>query len=99
MGYLSVSDIVTAYSEKIWHTRVDAEGRGKPYTDKELDTLDPERLAQEIVEFMDTTGDEHITYHEFMSYHLGRQKHEVLIHLYDISKGAADNISPWLIGE
>jgi hypothetical protein len=69
---------------------------------KSLNELGPknsEQYARELVKSMDLDGDEKITYAEFMAFCLGRRKQEVKLYLYDLSSGAADAMSPWVVGE
>jgi len=98
-GTLSFTEIVSMYSRKLWHLRPCSNGPSKNMSDEELRAGDPEEFALEVVQAMDINGDERVSYPEFMAYSLGRRKHEVLLHLYDLSNGAAESISPWLIGQ
>mmetsp|Transcript_114988 Transcript_114988/g.199404 ORF Transcript_114988/g.199404 Transcript_114988/m.199404 type:complete len:659 (+) Transcript_114988:93-2069(+) len=95
-GQLSFREIVHMYSHKLWHVRAGSDGR--PLSDAELREGDPEEFARDIVEAMDVEGDQHVTYAEFMAYCLGRRKHEVILHMYDLTNGMAQTLAPWLLG-
>jgi len=95
-GSLSFRQISEMYSHKLWHVRAGKDG--KPLTDDELAAGDPEEFAREIIGAMDIKGDDRVTYAEFMAYCLGRRKEEVLIHLYDLSNGVGEKLSPLLLG-
>lgn len=97
-GSLSFSEIVSMYSRKVWHLRPSTSGPSKHLTEEELKTGDPEEFARAALQAMDINGDEKISYPEFMAYSLGRRKHEVLLHMYDLSNGAAKSMSHWVLG-
>lgn len=97
-GTLTFAEILSMYSRKLWHLRPSVSGPAKNMTDEELGAGDPEQFAREVLQAMDINGDERVSYPEFMAYSLGRRKHEVQLHLYDLSNGAAQSLSPWLIG-
>merc|ERR1719361_1590013 len=96
-GILSFKDIVSMYSRKLWHISPCAQG-SRLLSDSELSLGDPQRFAHDIIEALDLDGDERISYPEFMAWCLGRRKHEVLLHIYDLSNGAAKTVSPWVVG-
>eukprot|EP00928_Gymnodinium_smaydae_P018114 TRINITY_DN16895_c0_g1_i1.p1 TRINITY_DN16895_c0_g1~~TRINITY_DN16895_c0_g1_i1.p1 ORF type:complete len:503 (+),score=99.08 TRINITY_DN16895_c0_g1_i1:129-1637(+) len=96
-GSLTVREVVEMYSRKLWNFRPGV--NSKPLTASELEEGDPESFARELVEVMDIDGNDLITYPEFMAYVLGRRKAEVTLHYYDLSKGAAEAFSPWVVGE
>lgn len=97
-GKLSISSVVEMYSRKLWHLRP---GSNAPtfLSNEELKSGDPEKFARDIINAMDLDGDETITYSEFMAYCLGRRKHEVVLHLYDLSNGVAQTLSPYVVGQ
>lgn len=98
-GTLTFKEIVAMYSRKLWHLMPSQTGPARNLSDEELMAGEPEAFARAVVQAMDIKGDERVSYPEFMAYSLGRRKHEVLLHLYDLSNGAAQSISPWLIGK
>lgn len=94
-GCLTFKAIMEMYSRKLWHLRPGNDGR--PLTGKELEAGDPDQFARDIIQEMDLDGDDKVSYAEFMAYCVGRRKHEVLLHLYDISNGMASKASPYVL--
>merc|ERR1719464_1240229 len=86
------------YSRKLWHLKPSISGPSRHLTEEELQEGDPEEFARTALQAMDINGDEQVSYPEFMAYSLGRRKHEVLLYLYDLSNGAAETVSPWVVG-
>lgn len=95
-GVLTFEDVVECYRQKLWHFCPSK--RQGIITDDEMATRDPKALAREIVDAMDLDGTDHISYAEFMVYCLGRRRQEVTLHIYDLSKGTASAVAPWLLG-
>lgn len=96
-GSVSQDDIQDAYKRRLWRLRACEDG--SMLSDEDLRDGDLEQMAWELVEAMDIDLDSRITYAEFMAYCVGRRKHEVIVHMYDLSSGAASSISPFLLGE
>lgn len=96
-GLLSFRSIMEMYSRKLWHLRPGNDGR--PLSGKELEAGDPDKFARDIIQEMDLDGDARISYAEFMAYCVGRRKQEVTLHLYDISNGLANKISPYMVSK
>lgn len=65
----------------------------------EIQLIGPDRLARELVEAMDVDGDAHVSYGEFVAYCTGRRKVPVYLYMYDLSKGFAQLLSPWVLGD
>lgn len=97
-GLLTFKSVMESYSKKLWHLRPGGND-GRLMSGQELDEKAPEKLARQIIEEMDLDGDQNISYAEFMAYCVGRRKSEVTLHLYDISHGAAQKVSPWLVSK
>jgi len=96
-GRLSFKQIADLYSSGVF--RVSPKSRtGQLLTDEEVRHMGPERLARELVEAMDVDGDAHVSYSEFMAFCVGRRKVPVYLYLYDLSKGLAQLLSPWILG-
>eukprot|EP00811_Abedinium_folium_P013914 NODE_2294_length_2245_cov_9.914070.p1 GENE.NODE_2294_length_2245_cov_9.914070~~NODE_2294_length_2245_cov_9.914070.p1 ORF type:complete len:728 (+),score=171.90 NODE_2294_length_2245_cov_9.914070:87-2186(+) len=93
---LSIADVAEMYSQNIWHLRPNNSRRSS--SEEKAENLSAEQLALEIIAAMDLDGDDHVSYAEFMAYCLGRRKSEVTLHLYDISRGAMQAVSLWLLG-
>ncbi|CAE8683196.1 unnamed protein product, partial [Polarella glacialis] len=47
---------------------------------------------------MDSSGSGEVGYAEFVAFCVGRRKREVVLHMYDLSKGGAIQ-APWLFGD
>lgn len=94
-GKLSFKQIVDMYSRKLWHLRPGNDGR--PLTRKELEEGDADLFARQILEEMDVSGSEQISYADFMAYCVGRRKSEVTLHLYDLSNGFADKFGDFIV--
>mmetsp|Transcript_106116 Transcript_106116/g.204231 ORF Transcript_106116/g.204231 Transcript_106116/m.204231 type:complete len:728 (-) Transcript_106116:10-2193(-) len=94
---LSQEDIADVYNRRLWRLR--AADDGSMLSDADFRDNDVDQLAWELVEAMDIDNDERISYGEFMAYCVGRRKREVILHMYDLSSGAASSISPYLLGE
>jgi len=65
----------------------------------EAKTRDPETLAQEALELMDVDSSGFVTYAGFAAFCCGLRKREVRVNFYDLSKGLASTVAPWLLGE
>jgi len=98
-GLLGMPEVVAMYNKRLWSLKPADVGPARQLTEEELRLGDPEDFARAIVKAMDVNGDNQVSYPEFMAYSLGRRKHEVLLHLYDLSNGAATQMAPWVIGE
>lgn len=97
VGHLSFAQVVAMYRRKLWHLRPTRDGT--TLSEAELQSGDPEQFARDIIEVMDLDQDGKVSYIEFMAYCLGRRKHEVYLHVYDISNGMVQKLSPALFGE
>lgn len=96
-GRLSFKQIAELYNSGIF--RVSPKSKdGHQLTEAEVRTTGPERLARELVEAMDVDGDAHVSYAEFLAYCVGRRKSPVYLYMYDLSKGLATLLSPWVLG-
>jgi len=96
-GCLSLRDIVDMYRRKLWLFSP-THPRGL-LSEAELCNTAPEDSARNVLEAMDLNSTGTVSYAEFMVYCLGRRKSPVALHYYDLSKGAASAISPWLLGQ
>lgn len=96
-GSLSQEDIADVYVRRLW--RIRAADDGSMLSDADFHKYDADQLSWELVEAMDVGNNERISYGEFMAYCVGRRKKEVVLHMYDLSSGAASSISPYLLGE
>jgi hypothetical protein len=72
-GALTLKEIVAMYSRRLWHFRPGVNSRPLSQAELQVDG-NPELFAREIVQMMDVSGDEKVTYPEFMAYCLGRRK-------------------------
>lgn len=95
-GFLVLKDVTEMYRRRLWHFSPTTP-RGL-LSEADFMRMDPQDLALEVVRAMDLDGTDAISYAEFMAYCLGRRKHQVTLHLYDITKGAAAVLAPWLLG-
>lgn len=96
-GYATFEDISEMYAAGWWRFQP---GDGLSFlSDTELHRANPETLARDIMEVMDLSGDGRITYAEFAAFYAGRRKTRVDLHMYDLSNGASQALSPWLVGE
>lgn len=95
---ISLTEVTKVYSEKVWRVHPRDLRQNSNGQDRDLDSKGPEQLATDAMEAMDIDGDDHISYAEFMAYCLGRRKHEVKLHMYDLTKGGATSLS-WLLGD
>jgi len=101
-GVLSFGEVVTLHSKRLWTLQSNGESTARParrISGSDLGpSASPEQLALNVLRAMDLNADERIGYAEFMAYSLGRRKHEVLLYVYDLSQGAARQLSPWVVG-
>merc|ERR1719329_1407130 len=97
-GSLSFAEIVELYTSRLWGSAPERTATGEILRSQGLLEADARRFAQNVLEAADLEGDDRVTYGQFMAYCLGRQKHEVTLHLYDLFDGAAERISPWVLG-
>lgn len=109
-GALSIQEIMDLYSKKLLHLREGCSAvlpeRPSPAKQavggaqgSEVPAESAEQFARDIIKAMDLKGDECISYPEFMAHCLGRRKHEVKLHLYDLSAGLAQAASSWVVGQ
>mmetsp|Transcript_66115 Transcript_66115/g.158169 ORF Transcript_66115/g.158169 Transcript_66115/m.158169 type:complete len:589 (-) Transcript_66115:89-1855(-) len=87
-GNVNVRSLVQMYGHKLSYI-----------LPKGVDEKSPDEFVDEVLQSMNLEGDERVTYPEFMAYCLGRQKHKVTLHIYDISNGLSEALSPWLVGQ
>jgi len=98
-GKLGFNEIAEACRNRLWNIIPAASGPVMNLSHEELQFVDPEKAARTMIEAMDFNDDGRVSYPEFMAYSLGRRKHEVLLHMYDLSNNGAKSISPWLLGK
>jgi len=55
----------------------------------------PASFTAEIMSALDVDVELTLTFPDFMLEFLGRSKHDVVLHCYDVSDGLVSNISPW----
>mmetsp|Transcript_6033 Transcript_6033/g.11515 ORF Transcript_6033/g.11515 Transcript_6033/m.11515 type:complete len:693 (-) Transcript_6033:91-2169(-) len=94
-GRISFKQIFEMYRQKVWHIHPNSD----LLSEAELHAGDPERFAKDIIKAMDVNGDEHVSYAEFMAFCLGRRKHQVTLHMYDLSNGMGKTLAPWILGD
>lgn len=94
-------DTVTMYATTLWqYTRRREAGLddGAPYVQHagslQLSSYDPSLFAATIVACVDPVDD--VSYDDFAAHFLGRRRQEVVLFLYDLSKGRAHMLSKWL---
>mmetsp|Transcript_14595 Transcript_14595/g.41716 ORF Transcript_14595/g.41716 Transcript_14595/m.41716 type:complete len:566 (+) Transcript_14595:46-1743(+) len=97
-GHLGHRQVTEMYGKRLWHLHPTAND-GRLLTDHELSVGDPEQFARQLIEAMDVDGDGRISYAEFIAFCIGRRKRQVTLHMYDLSKGSAKALSPWLLGK
>lgn len=57
-----------------------------------------EETARKSLLSLGLKGTERLNYNEFIAHGLGRVRNEVQVYMYDLSRGKARTMSPWLIG-
>lgn len=99
-GYpcLPFREVVGIYGRKLWHLRPGTkECPAKRRTDFSHRT--PDEFVKSTVQAMDLDGSSCISSSDFLALCLGRREWEVTLHLYDLSRGVANALSPWLLPE
>jgi hypothetical protein len=93
------SEVVGIYGRKLWHLRpgLRKDSPSKRLTDFSYRT--PDEFIRNVVKAMDLDDSSKVTSADFLALCLGRREWQVTLHLYDLSKGVARAISPWLMHE
>mmetsp|Transcript_124615 Transcript_124615/g.265828 ORF Transcript_124615/g.265828 Transcript_124615/m.265828 type:complete len:455 (+) Transcript_124615:113-1477(+) len=97
-GALSCGEVVGIFGHKLWHLRPGARGACKAER-REFSYSNAEDFVRETVDAMEVGEDSGVTPGDFLSLCLGRREWEVTLHLYDLSRGAAAWLSPWLLNQ
>lgn len=95
---LPCSEVVGIFGRKLWHLRPGARGCSKAER-REFSYESADDFVKETVNAMGVAADSSVTPGEFLSLCLGRREWEVTLHLYDLSRGAASRLSPWLLDQ
>lgn len=96
-GRLSIKQVSELYSSGVF--RISPEStEGHMLNDEEVRSYGPERLARELVEVMDVDCDARVSYAEFVAFCVGRRRTPVYLYMYDLSKGLATLLAPWILG-
>eukprot|EP00932_Pfiesteria_piscicida_P004114 SRR837773.14019.p1 GENE.SRR837773.14019~~SRR837773.14019.p1 ORF type:complete len:332 (-),score=95.17 SRR837773.14019:19-963(-) len=95
---LPFREIVGIYGRKLWHLRPGTkECPAKRRTDFSYRT--PDEFITSTVKAMGLDGGARVSSSDFLALCLGRREWEVTLHLYDLSRGLATMVSPWLLPE
>mmetsp|Transcript_30342 Transcript_30342/g.97017 ORF Transcript_30342/g.97017 Transcript_30342/m.97017 type:complete len:434 (+) Transcript_30342:145-1446(+) len=95
---LPFSEVMGIYGRKLWHLRPGAKDcPTKRRTDFSYRT--PDEFVKNTAKAMDLDGSNKVTSADFLALCLGRREWQVTLHLYDLSKGLAQVLSPWLLKE
>lgn len=92
-GRLSFKNIQEMYRKGAFHV---SPKENRVLSQVEIQLMGADRLARDCIEAMDVDGDGHVNYGEFLAFCAGRRKTPVYLYMYDLSKGLAQLLSPWL---
>jgi len=95
-GHLPFGELVGIFSRKLWQFRPrtqDWQSRRKV----DFNYASPEDFTSVAVSCMDLEMNSLVSISDFLALCLGRREWEVSLHLYDLSRGLATLLSPWLL--
>eukprot|EP00927_Polykrikos_kofoidii_P035360 TRINITY_DN29938_c0_g1_i1.p1 TRINITY_DN29938_c0_g1~~TRINITY_DN29938_c0_g1_i1.p1 ORF type:complete len:484 (+),score=89.31 TRINITY_DN29938_c0_g1_i1:320-1771(+) len=94
---LSIFEILEVFGRKLWHLRPPGNETSRHSPNFFAGTTD--EFIRETIKAMDLDSCAKIGYAEFLALGLGRRERPVALHLYDLSRGAAAALAPYLIQE
>jgi hypothetical protein len=94
--------LLRIFVQKLWAFRPSSDGESKFHSSSGPavsfgDTADA--FVNEAVQSLELNQCGRISRSDFLSLALGRCEQEVLLHMYDLSRGLASALAPWLINE
>jgi len=92
-------EVVGIFGQKLWHLRPGGKDASPSKRRTDFSCRTPDEFVRTILKAMDLDGQVKITPADFLALCLGRREWEVTLHLYDLSKGIATLLSPWLLKE
>lgn len=94
---LPAREVLSVFGRKLWHMRPILSQHTQGLAG--FSSQNAEDFAADMIKAMDLDAFSEITYADFLALCLGRRERPVLLHLYDLSRGAARTLSPLLIDE
>lgn len=95
---LPFSEVVGIFGRKLWHLRPGTKDcPAKRRSD--FSYRSPEEFVRNTCKALELEDGSCVTAADFLGLCLGRREWEVTLHLYDLSRGVAAALSPWLLEE
>jgi hypothetical protein len=92
-------EVVGIFGQKLWHLRPGVKDTSPAKRRTDFAHRTPDEFVRTTLKAMELDGQVKITPADFLALCLGRREWEVTLHLYDLSKGIATLLSPWLLKE
>jgi len=89
---------VGIYGRKLWHLRPGTKDC-PPKRRSDFSYRSPDEFIRNTAKALELDGGSKVTAADFLALCLGRRQWEVTLHLYDLSRGVAQVLSPWLLKE
>lgn len=97
---VSFGEVLLIFARQLWHLRPTIEGQeSQEACSLPCEFHSPEEFADGVLDLMDMDGRSRIFLSDFLGFCLGRREHPVILHLYDLSRGVAKVVAPWLINQ
>lgn len=99
---LPFSEVIGIYGRKLWHLRPGTASGTKECPVKrrtDFSYRTPDEFIRNTVKAMDLDESGRVSPADFLALCLGRREWQVSLHLYDLSRGIAQVLSPWLLKE
>jgi len=92
-------EVISIFGQKLWHLRPGVKDTSPAKRRTDFSCRTPDEFVRTTLKAMELDGQVKITPADFLALCLGRREWEVTLHLYDLSKGFATLLSPWLLKE
>jgi len=92
-------EVVGLFGQKLWHLRPGVKDTSPAKCRTDFAHRTPDEFVRTTLKAMELDGQVKVTPADFLALCLGRREWEVTLHLYDLSKGIATLLSPWLLKE
>jgi hypothetical protein len=96
---LPFREVVGLFAQKMWRLRPGKDERSAIKRRTDFSYRTPDEFIRNTVKAMELDGCSKVSCADFLALCLGRREWQVTLHLYDLSRGVARAISPWLLPE
>jgi len=97
MEFHTLADTVVRNLWKFWHE--DKKENSSCHANSDFNSESPREFVESLIRSFRLNASFKITRADFLALALGRREWPVILHLYDLTKGAMSKLSPWLLQE